>query len=112
MRVGPVRHGGEAALGELIGEPTMTLSWALYSKASRAENRDEALRKTSDGLIRMLILLAMPVFLGVAAISGTVMAVVFGEEWVAAGPVVAILAVARLLQAHLSMLPALLGVSG
>jgi O-antigen/teichoic acid export membrane protein len=56
-----------------------------------------ALSASSERFLALVLVLATPVFLGLAATSESVVTVILGEPWRGAAPVVAILSVARLI---------------
>lgn len=111
--VGLYRAGARvaASLGEVMREPARIVCWmTLRNAVDEAEHdgsattgldgHDEktaaALSRSSERFIALVLVLAMPAFVGLALTSESLLVVVLGDTWRAAAPVVSILAIARL----------------
>ncbi|MET7245582.1 oligosaccharide flippase family protein [Methylobacterium sp. EM32] len=86
------------AIGELFSEPLRMLSWASLSR-SRASATAAGWRPRLEGerIVFGTALLALPSFIGLSLVSGSLVQVLLGDAWQAAAPVIAILAIGRLL---------------
>ncbi|GJD52773.1 hypothetical protein OPKNFCMD_5540 [Methylobacterium crusticola] len=84
------------AISELFSEPLRMLSWATLSRA-RAKS-DAGWKPGADGerIVFSTALLALPSFIGLSLVAGRTVQVLMGEDWAAAAPVIAVLAIARL----------------
>ena len=89
-----------SAFSEMMSEPLRLVSWMVYRQAAdRAERPDEIKEKLGEEcslVFPLLILCAAPVFVGAAVISEDMVAVLLGEKWLPAAPVVTILALGAL----------------
>lgn len=90
-----------SAFSELVFEPLRLLAWVVFRKAADlgdtpARVREELARE-GGVFLPMLVLIAAPVFIGLAVVSPNVIAVLLGEAWVPAAPVASILAISALL---------------
>lgn len=72
----------------------ITLQTVLFPTAARAQDNLEGLRRAYLTVLGGVALVAMPVFFGVAALSGTVVEGLFGSKWTQAAPILAPVALA------------------
>lgn len=90
-----------SAFMELVFEPLRLLAWIVFRKAADVADSDgklrEELAREGSVFFPMIVLLASPIFVGLAVISSDVVSVLLGETWRPAGPVVSVLAIAALL---------------
>jgi O-antigen/teichoic acid export membrane protein len=106
------RFLGPAALGlysvsyNLVRNPTnhlvVTLQNVLFPASARAQDNQDGLRRAYLTVLAGVALIAFPLFAGAAAISGTMVAALFGERWVEAGPVLLPLALSMILHSAMT----------
>ncbi|MDD9967388.1 MAG: oligosaccharide flippase family protein [Myxococcales bacterium] len=112
-----------AALGEAIGEPARIVCWMMLRRAAEHDAQGEAgaatgagtrpsLALAAEGFLVLIVLLATPVFVGVAVASEAIVHVMLGERWLPCAPVVAILAIARLVNVPFVLSTPLLSMGG
>jgi O-antigen/teichoic acid export membrane protein len=103
--VGPAGLGAFAAGSEMATVPTTELGLALnraamsgFAEAGRRARRSEE----ADAFLRLLgglVLVTLPAGVGVSLLADAMVALALGPNWVAAGPVVAVLGVASAIAA-------------
>jgi O-antigen/teichoic acid export membrane protein len=71
--------------------PLNEVAFAAYARIHHSETSVGGAFLTA---VRTILLVAMPFYLGLAVVAEPLVAVVLGEKWLAAGPIVAILALA------------------
>ena len=71
--------------------PLNEVAFAAYARIHHSETSVGGAFLTA---VRTILLIAMPFYLGLAVVAEPLVAVVLGEKWLAAGPIVAILALA------------------
>lgn len=90
-----------SAVSELVFEPLRLIAWVVFRKA--ADHADtparvrEELSREGGVFLPMLMLIAAPIFVGLAVVSPNVITVLLGDAWVPAAPVASILAISALL---------------
>lgn len=94
------------AVGEVVTETTRVLAWS--SLAGRGPLTAPAVARLFDGAF----VLTVPVFLGLALTAGPLVETLLGPAWSAAAPVLAILAVARLLAVPVALATPILASHG
>lgn len=109
--VGLFRAGARivGALTEILVEPSRVMAWALLSKAVR-EGRKPGV--VTGEIAATLLFIAAPIFVGLALVSPNVPGILFGAGWELTAPVMAILAIARLVNIVANLAEPLLAVSG
>lgn len=95
-------------VGEVWFQPVKTIAWVKFSAAGR--NRASFGREWV-GLMTILSFVAWPALAGVACLSGRLTDVLLGDAWVAAAPVITILALAKSFELFESFLDPLLTLS-
>lgn len=104
---------GPAALGlysvsyNLVRTPAnhlvVTLQTVLFPASARSQDNHEGLRRAYLTVVAGVALMAVPIFGGVAAVSGTVVEALFGDKWLAAAPILLPLALAMILHALMAV---------
>lgn len=72
----------------VIGVPINNIAMPALAEI---QNEPERLRRGLTSLLTLACIICSPVFLGVASVSDEVIAVIFGQKWAAAAPVLALL---------------------
>ena len=102
-----------AAFYELIGEPARMLAWIVFRRARDSRQTEgDAVRQAGNALVPLLLAVAVPVFLGLALVSGSFVEIVLGEVWAPAAVVVSILSIKQLLLISSSVTEPLLSIRG
>ncbi|SOB88355.1 Membrane protein involved in the export of O-antigen and teichoic acid [Sphingomonas guangdongensis] len=70
------------------------LNDVAFSAYARLQDTPEAVARAFLTSVQLILLVAMPLYLGLAVTARPLVAVVLGEQWLATGPVVALLALA------------------
>jgi lipopolysaccharide exporter len=96
----------------LINLPAMTaialVQSVLYAASSRVQDDRDRLQRGFRTMFGAMALFAGPLFCGVAAVAPTVILALYGEQWVAAGPILTALALAMPIYLAMAMaIPAL-----
>jgi len=89
-----------SALGEALGVPAQLLAWNLFRQARDAgpeETGTERLRAVARLYFKVLIACSVPPFAWLILMSDEIVLGLLSEEWLPAVPLVALLAVARIL---------------
>lgn len=76
------------------GHLVTTLQNILFSTSSRLQHDNERLTRSYIATVSAVALVAIPIFAGIAAISETCIAAVYGPEWFSASPLLLPLALA------------------
>ena len=107
---GAYRLGSRVVLGvsEIAYQPVTTMAWVQFS---RTQGKPDALRLEWFALVTALSVTAWPALAGLVLDSHSVLALVVGPGWDDAIPVIAVLAVARVLAAFEAFLDPILGVT-
>ncbi|MBB3660413.1 O-antigen/teichoic acid export membrane protein [Rhizobium sp. BK650] len=80
------------AVTELVSEPVRMLAWSYFS---RQQGATEGLSRLTCLVMAATAFAALPVFMGLAVISVQLVSVLLGAQWLAAAPVLILLATAR-----------------
>ncbi|MEZ5856464.1 MAG: oligosaccharide flippase family protein [Hyphomicrobiaceae bacterium] len=105
------------AVFELVTEPLRAIAWVLLRQTtvSHADPGSPAaqadFQRAMEWLVPVLATLAAPVFLGLSIMSGEIVAIVLGEAWREAAPLLTILAIAAVPN-PVGLLGAALGTDG
>lgn len=83
------------AVTELISEPVRMLAWSYFSRQQGEASDFEGLGRLTGLMLAATAFAALPVFLGLAVVSQRLVHVLLGEQWLAAVPVLVLLAGAR-----------------
>ncbi len=83
------------AVTELISEPVRMLAWSYFSRQSATGSGAEGLSRLMGLIMAATAFAALPVFMGLAVISEQLVSVLLGVQWLAAAPVLILLAAAR-----------------
>lgn len=83
------------AVTELISEPVRMLAWSYFSRQSATGSGAEGLSRLMGLIMAATAFAALPVFMGLAVISEQLVSVLLGAQWLAAAPVLILLAAAR-----------------
>jgi O-antigen/teichoic acid export membrane protein len=83
------------AVTELISEPVRMLAWSYFSRQQGDAGGFEKLGRLTGLMLAATAFAALPVFLGLAVVSQRLVHVLLGEQWIAAAPVLVLLAAAR-----------------
>lgn len=83
------------AVTELISEPVRMLAWSYFSRQQGDAGGFEELGRLTGLMLAATAFAALPVFLGLAVVSQRLVHVLLGEQWIAAAPVLVLLAAAR-----------------
>ncbi len=87
------------AVSEAVNETARVLAWSSLPQRARGEGSDRvATRIAIDRFLDQSIVLAAPVFVGLALIAQPLVNLLLGATWAPAAQVVALMAIARLLQ--------------
>lgn len=81
------RLGG--ALFEVVSEPVRLLAWSTFRKGAPGPG--------ADRLLRLTIIVATPLFVGLAVTAGDAVHLLLGPDWVACAPLLVAFAIAGLL---------------
>lgn len=95
------------SLGEVVGETINSVGWTVLGRAKRAasppvvtpagcESDTGPLIRVASQMLTTIVLLTVPLFIGLAMVSDSLVLLLLGEEWQAAARLVSILAIARL----------------
>lgn len=105
--LGPTMLGVYSLAYTFVRTPTnhlvVTLQNVLFSASSRAQDNQAGLQRAYMTVVSAIGLVVVPVFAGVATVPYTVIAGIFGEKWLAAGPVLTPLALAMILHATMAV---------
>lgn len=104
---------GPAALGlysvsyNLVRTPTnhlvVTLQTVLFPASARAQDNQKNLQRAYLTVVAGVALIAIPVFAGIASVSGTVVDALFGNKWIDAAPILLPLALAMIFHALMAV---------
>lgn len=87
------------AVSEVVSETSRVLAWSVLPPRDKAATvRAADLAANVEEFFSRVLLLAAPVYVGLALIAGNVVALLLGPEWAPTATVVAILALARMFQ--------------
>lgn len=105
-----------SCVSELVMEPLKMIAWVHFRRAahgaSGAEDVRAHLAAEAHRLLPLFLVAAAPVYVGLALVSGRIVDVILGEQWLPAAPVVAILAISALSMIVHSATEPLLSLSG
>jgi len=105
-----------AAFSEMVGEPIRLLSWVVLRKAANlpATNRGptKEIGAAATGFIVSAIAVSVPVYIGLALMSGGLVHIVLGDAWAPAATLVALLAAKQVLLVPGYLTEPLLSLSG
>lgn len=86
------------ALSEIISEPSRFMAWAILPKANEQSNEDsDAFPRSIASVLSMILLFAIPAFIGLAMTSHLAVALLLGEGWEATALVLSFLCFARII---------------
>jgi PST family polysaccharide transporter len=88
---------------ELRNRLSGPLQRILFPAYSRLQNNDEAFRKGVFKSVRVLSTVVVPMGIGMAAVAPDLVRVLYGEQWIAAIPLLQILAVGGVMRALFSL---------
>lgn len=106
------------ALFELLTEPMRVVGWVLFRRIGEPHGDFNGPAATADRqramewIVPLIIGIAAPIYVGVAVMSEQILAVLLGEAWRPAAPLVSILAIASLLLTPSALSEPLLGLTG
>jgi lipopolysaccharide exporter len=104
---GPTALGLYSVSYNLVRTPAnhlvVTLQTVLFPASARAQDNHEGLRRAYLTVVAGVALMAIPIFGGVAAVSGTVVEALFGNKWLDAAPILLPLALAMILHALMAV---------
>ncbi|THK35508.1 hypothetical protein EHS39_24100 [Ensifer sp. MPMI2T] len=83
------------AVTELVSEPVRMLAWSYFSRQQGDAGGREGLSRLTGLMLAATAFAALPVFLGLAVVAQKLVHVLLGELWIAAAPVLVLLAAAR-----------------
>lgn len=84
------------AVTELVSEPVRMLAWSYFSRQQgEAGGGVEGLSRLTGLIMAATAFAALPVFMGLAVISEQLISTLLGAQWLAAAPVLILLAAAR-----------------
>lgn len=86
------------AMAEVVAVPTEVLAWSLFRRARDQEGGSiTGFHARAAEFFKVLFALAVPVFVWIAIMGPELVATILGHEWLPAVPVVAILALSRII---------------
>lgn len=86
------------SLTEVVGVPTHVLAWSLFRQSRDAnDGRITGFQEQANMFCQFLLAAALPVFIWLAIMGEDLITGLLGEEWLPAFPIVAILALARVI---------------
>lgn len=86
------------AVNEVVAVPSQVLAWSLFRRARDNHNGTTAgFQAQANSYYHVLFLAAVPVFIWVSVLAQDLIVGLLGTEWVAAAPIVAVLALSRVL---------------
>ncbi len=104
---GPTALGLYSVSYNLVRTPAdhlvVTLQTVLFPASARAQDNLDSLRRAYLIVVAAVSLVAFPVFAGIAAVTDTLIAALFGPQWVAAGPVLLPLSLSMILHAVMAV---------
>lgn len=104
---GPIALGAYSISYNLVRTPAnhlvVTVQTVLFSASARASDNAGSLRRAYLTVVAGVSLVAFPVFIGVAVVSGTVVEALFGTRWADAAPVLLPLSLAMTLHALMAV---------
>lgn len=87
------------AFEEIISEPVRVLAWSFFRNTPQIEGSNAEIRAAGNKFFPILIYASTPVFIGIALMAEDLTLGILGPEWLAAVPVIRVLAVAGLIRA-------------
>ena len=104
---GPTALGVYSVSYNLVRTPTnhlvVTLQAVLFPASAKSQNNQINLRRAYLTVVAGVALFVIPVFVGVATLSGTVIEALFGNKWINAAPVLIPLALAMIFHALMAV---------
>ena len=85
------------ALSEIIDVPAQVLAWSLFRQARGPNGDISGFQKQANQYFRVLMMLALPVFIWLVVVGEDLVTGLLGEEWQPALPIIAVLALARVI---------------
>lgn len=87
------------AFEEIVSEPVRVLAWSVFRKVPQADGSVSAIGQAGERFFPLLIYASAPVFIGIVVMARDLTLGILGPEWLAAVPVMQVLAVAALIRA-------------
>lgn len=87
------------AFEEIVSEPVRVLAWSYFSKERKSDPSVASIGKAGLRFFPMLIYASSPVFIGIAVMAEDLTLGILGTEWLAAIPIIQVLALAALIRA-------------
>ncbi|MEM6415048.1 MAG: oligosaccharide flippase family protein [Pseudomonadota bacterium] len=111
--VGLFRAGGRLAgsVSEMLSEPLRMMSWSILPPAHKKVGR-EGLTSVLADTLAIALMVAMPAFVGLAILSGPLVALLFGEEWQASRSVLILLSLSKVGLIFIPVLTPVLSMKG
>ena len=86
-------------MAEAVGETVRVLAWSSLSAETRRGADEAAVARSIEAFFDRMMVLVVPVFVGLALVADPLMLLLMGDTWRLAGQIVALRAIAALLQA-------------
>jgi O-antigen/teichoic acid export membrane protein len=89
-----------AAVSELLGEPARLLAWTIFRRAAHGADSErplEAVGGAATTFMTLFLAISIPIYLGMALISGEIIDLVLGQQWEPAAAIVSILCLKQVL---------------
>lgn len=105
-----------AAFSEMIGEPVRLLSWVVLRRVANLASPDRGVSKeigtAAAGVVVGALAVSVPVYVGLALMSGSLVHFVLGEAWAPAAILITLLSVKQILLVPGYLTEPLLSLSG
>lgn len=105
-----------AAFSEMIGEPVRMLGWVVLRRVANLSGPDRGISKeigtAATGFIVCAMAVSVPVYVGLALMSGSLVHIVLGDAWAPAAILVTLLSVKQILLVPGYLTEPLLSLSG
>lgn len=92
-----------ALVGTPVGAMTTSMQGVLFAACSRSQGNLPNIKKVYLGVARLLALASLPIFVTAAVVPETIIAGLYGHQWLAAAPLLPPLALAMPLHALLAI---------
>lgn len=101
------------ALSEIIDVPTQVLAWSLFRQSRDQHGGTVAgFQRRANLFFRLLLGFSIPAFIWLAVVAGDLLTTLIGPEWLPALPVVAILALSRVITGPAGPMEPILSLAG
>jgi len=100
------------AVAEVVAVPSEVLAWSLFRRSRDTNGGLQGFHAQAQVFFKVLFALSVPVFIWVAVMGPELVATILGPEWLPAVPVVAILALARVIMLPGHATEAILSLAG